>query len=102
VREPASPPVWRARPTLERVPAQVETNQRIASMPTDEKMLRVADVVMDVQNHTVTRGEKQPILNRKEFTLRVATSGAGGMAQRAKLSRHFTERSVNRSPQARL
>jgi DNA-binding response OmpR family regulator len=37
-------------------------------MSTDEKMLGVADVVMDVQNHTVTRGEKQLILNRKEFT----------------------------------
>jgi hypothetical protein len=47
---------------------KVETNQPIASMSTDEKMLRVADVVMDVQNHTVTRGEKQLILNRKELT----------------------------------
>jgi DNA-binding response OmpR family regulator len=38
-------------------------------MSTDEKMLTVADVVLDVQNHTVARGKKQLKLNRKEFTL---------------------------------
>jgi DNA-binding response OmpR family regulator len=38
-------------------------------MSTDEKMLTVADVVLDVQHHIVTRGAKQLILSRKEFTL---------------------------------
>jgi hypothetical protein len=41
----------------------------LESVANAEKMLRAADVVMDVQNHAFTRGEKQQlILNRKEFT----------------------------------